>query len=211
MTLDRSEGSNTQSSCASVDCWPSRSVRLVNLGDFVVIISAVSLSVYQILSMMWVNGRILLWDSGDRLAVISDRCLGCLRRLPRITRISRMDDETMERLNTEYVKGYGALLGCVFYKVFADVVGGLWYCLFMKILVALLMCSLAFGLPVLAKDDVKGHLIPVESESEWDYRGEISPFLMGSIRAKKLAACKTYEELRDVLKTVISELDASYF
>lgn len=33
MTLDRSAGSNTQSSGASVDCWPSRSVRLTNLGD----------------------------------------------------------------------------------------------------------------------------------------------------------------------------------
>lgn len=70
---------------------------------------------------------------------------------------------------------------------------------------------MAFGLPVVAEGDVKGHLIPAESVSEMDFRGELSPFLMGSKTAKKLAECKTYEELRDVLKTVISELDACYF
>lgn len=81
----------------------------------------------------------------------------------------------------------------------------------MKILLTLFICSLAFALPVVAKGDVKGHMIPSESVSELDFRGELSPYLMGSNKAKKLAECKTYEELRDTLKTVISELDASYF
>lgn len=41
MTFERSAGSNTQSSWARVDCWPSRSVRLVNLG---VVFSEVDMS-----------------------------------------------------------------------------------------------------------------------------------------------------------------------
>jgi hypothetical protein len=114
-----------------------------------------------------------------------------------------------KKVKVESIKAW--CFGGIFYKVFTDVVGSLWYCLFMKILVALLMCGLAFGLPVVAKGDVKGHLIPVESVSEMDFRGEVYPFLMGSERAKKLAECRTYEELRDALKTVISELDESLF
>ena len=52
-----------------------------------------------------------------------------------------------------------------------------------------------------------GHLIAQDSEAEWDFRGELSPFLMGSETAKLLPKCETYEELRDTLRVVIAELD----
>ncbi len=59
------------------------------------------------------------------------------------------------------------------------------------------------------KEKVDGHVIPVDSKSEWDFRGKVSPFLGGSVAARKLPECKTYEELRDTLKIVYSELDGS--
>ena len=53
--------------------------------------------------------------------------------------------------------------------------------------------------------------IPKDSKSEWDFRGKLSPFLMGSPSASKLPKCTDYEELRDTLKKVIPELLESPF
>ena len=52
----------------------------------------------------------------------------------------------------------------------------------------------------------EGKKIPENSTSEWDFRGELSPFLLGSKLAKNLPQCETYEELRDTLEKVIPEL-----
>ena len=54
-------------------------------------------------------------------------------------------------------------------------------------------------------------IIPKDSKSEWDFRGELSAFLLGSESAKKLPECKTYEELRDVLEEAIPELIKSLY
>ena len=51
-----------------------------------------------------------------------------------------------------------------------------------------------------------GMEIPKDSKSEWDFRNQASPFLLGSESAKKLSECQTYEELRDTLEKAIPEL-----
>lgn len=84
----------------------------------------------------------------------------------------------------------------------------------MKILMALLVCCFTLSASVVAEEKAKvtkadGHVIPVDSKSEWDFRGKVSPFMMGSKTAKKLPECKTYEELRDMLKVVYKEFCGS--
>ncbi len=57
----------------------------------------------------------------------------------------------------------------------------------------------------------EGTIIPKDSKSEWDFRGEVSAFFLGSESAKKLPDCKTYEELRDTLEKAIPELIKSRY
>ena len=57
----------------------------------------------------------------------------------------------------------------------------------------------------------EGSVIPKESKSEWDFRGDLSVFFLGSESAKKLPECKTYEELRDTLEKAIPELIKSVY
>ena len=57
----------------------------------------------------------------------------------------------------------------------------------------------------------QGTVIAKDSKSEWDFRGEVSAFLLGSESAKKLPSCNTYEELRDILEKAIPELVKSLY
>ncbi len=72
----------------------------------------------------------------------------------------------------------------------------------------LLVCCFALSASAGVDEKVTGHVIPADSKSEWDFRGKLSPFFAGSISAKKLPECKTYEELRTTLEIALKELYA---
>lgn len=64
---------------------------------------------------------------------------------------------------------------------------------------------------IVSSTQAEGIKIPKDSKSEWDFRGEISAFFLGSESAKKLPECNTYEELRDTLEKAIPELMESHY
>lgn len=72
-------------------------------------------------------------------------------------------------------------------------------------IIALLILSTVFSFAA----PPQGTLIPKDSTSEWDYRGEIPVHMTLYPTAKLLPQCKTYEELRDTLLKLIPELRAS--